>query len=170
MRVAVQMDPLPSLAIGGDSTFALMLSAQERGHEVNYYDVRDLSWKDGRVTAWAAPAKQPLVKPAETLDLSAHRRRYRHYHNDRAAAQMFGIVLGTRRLAHVVGRDAARSILAADKGGVFALGGSMCEPATHSRWAEAIGRSTVRRPPSRCRPPKPGQHLRATRTSILQGD
>lgn len=35
---------------------------------------------------------------------------------------------------------AARSILAADKGGVFALGGSMCEPATHSRWAEAIVR------------------------------
>lgn len=45
--------------------------------------------------AWAAPAKQPLVKPAETLDLSAHRRRYRHYHNDRAAAQMFGMVAGT---------------------------------------------------------------------------
>lgn len=35
---------------------------------------------------------------------------------------------------------AARSILAMDKGGVFAVGGSMCEPATHSRWAEAIVR------------------------------
>ena len=56
IRVAVQMDPLPSLNIGGDSTFALMLSAQARGHEVYYYDVRDLSWKDGRVLAWAAPA------------------------------------------------------------------------------------------------------------------
>ena len=55
IRVAVQMDPLPSLNIGGDSTFALMLSAQERGHELWYYDVRDLSWRDGKVTAWAAP-------------------------------------------------------------------------------------------------------------------
>jgi citrate lyase beta subunit len=33
---------------------------------------------------------------------------------------------------------AARSILSADRGGVFALGGSMCEPATHSRWAETV--------------------------------
>jgi len=55
IRVAVQMDPLPSLNIAGDSTFALMLSAQERGHELWYYDVRDLSWRDGRVVAWAAP-------------------------------------------------------------------------------------------------------------------
>jgi len=55
IRVAVQMDPLPSINTGGDSTFALMLSAQERGHELLYYDVRDLSWRDGQVTAWAAP-------------------------------------------------------------------------------------------------------------------
>ena len=55
IRVAVQMDPLPSLNIAGDSTFALMLRAQERGHELFYYDVRDLSWHDGRIVAWAAP-------------------------------------------------------------------------------------------------------------------
>ena len=34
----------------------------------------------------------------------------------------------------------ARAILAGDNGGVFALGGSMCEPATHARWAESIVR------------------------------
>lgn len=34
----------------------------------------------------------------------------------------------------------ARAILAGDKGGVFALNGSMCEPATHRRWAQAIVR------------------------------
>lgn len=32
----------------------------------------------------------------------------------------------------------ARAILAGDKGGVFALNGSMCEPATHARWAGTI--------------------------------
>lgn len=32
----------------------------------------------------------------------------------------------------------ARAILAGDKGGVFAIGGSMCEPATHRRWAESL--------------------------------
>ena len=55
IRVAVQMDPLPAINTGGDSSFALMLSGQERGHELFHYDVRDLSWRDGRVTAWAAP-------------------------------------------------------------------------------------------------------------------
>ena len=31
MRVAVQMDPIETINIGGDSTFALMLEAQARG-------------------------------------------------------------------------------------------------------------------------------------------
>ncbi|MEL0252277.1 MAG: glutathione synthase, partial [Novosphingobium sp.] len=39
LRVAVQMDPLHSINIAGDSSFALMLSAQERGHEIYHYDV-----------------------------------------------------------------------------------------------------------------------------------
>lgn len=34
----------------------------------------------------------------------------------------------------------ARAILAGDKGGVFAIAGSMCEPATHARWAESVVR------------------------------
>ena len=60
LRVAVQMDPLPTINIAGDSTFALMLRAQERGHELWHYDVGTLSWRDqgdgcGRLTAWAAP-------------------------------------------------------------------------------------------------------------------
>jgi citrate lyase beta subunit len=32
----------------------------------------------------------------------------------------------------------ARAILGGDKGGVFALNGSMCEPATHGRWARSV--------------------------------
>lgn len=32
LRVAVQMDPLEGINITGDSSFALMLKAQERGH------------------------------------------------------------------------------------------------------------------------------------------
>jgi citrate lyase beta subunit len=32
----------------------------------------------------------------------------------------------------------ARAILANDRGGVFAIGGSMCEPATHARWADTV--------------------------------
>ena len=55
LRVAVQMDPLDTINIAGDSSFALMLSAQERGHELFYYDVKSLGWEAGRVFAHAAP-------------------------------------------------------------------------------------------------------------------
>ena len=37
LRVAVQMDPLEQINISGDSTFAIMLKAQELGHELYHY-------------------------------------------------------------------------------------------------------------------------------------
>ena len=62
LHVAVQMDPLESINIAGDSSFALMLSAQERGHRLWHYDVRTLALDEGRLTAWAAPVRvQPVV-------------------------------------------------------------------------------------------------------------
>ena len=55
LRVAVQMDPLETINIAGDSSFALMLAAQARGHSVYHYDVKSLAYESGRLTAWAAP-------------------------------------------------------------------------------------------------------------------
>ena len=55
MRVAFQMDPLPSINIAGDSSFALMLSAQARGYRLFHYDVDDLTWEGGRLWAMAVP-------------------------------------------------------------------------------------------------------------------
>ncbi|GAA0670778.1 glutathione synthase [Sphingomonas insulae] len=55
LTVAVQMDPLDSINIAGDSTFALMLSAQARGHSLFHYTAEDLSYADGRVWAKAHP-------------------------------------------------------------------------------------------------------------------
>ena len=57
LRVAVQMDPLESIGIAGDSTFALMLSAQARGHRLFHYLARDLTYEDGRVRASARPVE-----------------------------------------------------------------------------------------------------------------
>ncbi|GGB61080.1 glutathione synthetase [Tistrella bauzanensis] len=51
LAVAVQMDPIQSIDINADSTFALMLEAERRGHRLFYYLPRDLSLRDGRVTA-----------------------------------------------------------------------------------------------------------------------
>jgi glutathione synthase len=55
LRIAVQMDPIETVNIHGDSSFALMLSAQARGHRVWHYDVSTLAYEDGRITAWARP-------------------------------------------------------------------------------------------------------------------
>ena len=51
--VAVQMDPLETINIAGDSTFALMLSAQSRGHRLYHYLADALTWQDGRLYAGA---------------------------------------------------------------------------------------------------------------------
>jgi glutathione synthase len=61
LRVAVQMDPLESINIAGDSSFALMLAAQARGHKLWHYDVRSLAWENDRITAWAAPVRLQRV-------------------------------------------------------------------------------------------------------------
>ncbi|MBS0276658.1 MAG: glutathione synthase [Proteobacteria bacterium] len=55
LSVAIQMDPIERIDIGGDSTFALALEAQARGHSLLYYGPRDLTFRDGRVTARARP-------------------------------------------------------------------------------------------------------------------
>ncbi len=51
LAVAIQMDPIERIDIAGDSTFALALEAQARGHELYYYGPRDLSLRDSKVQA-----------------------------------------------------------------------------------------------------------------------
>jgi glutathione synthase len=46
LKIAVQMDPMHGIEITGDSTFALMLEAQARGHDLWHYEVRHM-WLDG---------------------------------------------------------------------------------------------------------------------------
>ena len=55
LAVAVQMDPIEGINIAGDSTFAVMLGAQARGHRLYHYLAGDLSYRQGRVTARARP-------------------------------------------------------------------------------------------------------------------
>ncbi len=51
LTVAVQMDPIEKINIKGDSTFALLLEAQARGHNLLYYTPDRLALRDGRVSA-----------------------------------------------------------------------------------------------------------------------
>ena len=55
LRVAVQMDPLESINIEGDSTFAIMLAAQARGHTLYHYAPQDLTWQDNRLYTMGYP-------------------------------------------------------------------------------------------------------------------
>jgi glutathione synthase len=55
LRVAVQMDPMDRINIAGDSTFAIMLGAQLRGHQLWHYEAGDLTFRDGKLRAPAHP-------------------------------------------------------------------------------------------------------------------
>jgi glutathione synthase len=85
LQVAVQMDPIETVNIDADSTFALMLAAQARGHALWHYDYRNLALSEGagpnrggRLRAVARPVAVRREKgnhftfgPAETLDIGA---------------------------------------------------------------------------------------------------
>jgi glutathione synthase len=62
LTVAIQMDPIEKIDIGGDSTFALALEGQARGHGLLYYGPRDLSLRDGKVSAHVRPLNVRAVK------------------------------------------------------------------------------------------------------------
>ena len=77
LNVAIQMDPIGSIDIHGDSTFRLALEAQARGHALFYYHVEDLAWSHGRITATGRDLKVQNVEgahadlgPLRTVDLA----------------------------------------------------------------------------------------------------
>src|SRR3954470_15622944 len=55
LNVTVQMDPIERINIRGDSTFALMLEAQKRGHALSYYTPDKLAQRDGKLFATVRP-------------------------------------------------------------------------------------------------------------------
>lgn len=55
LNVALQMDPVETIDINGDSTFAMGLEAQKRGHNLFHYEVKDMSYVNDKVKAYARP-------------------------------------------------------------------------------------------------------------------
>ena len=77
LSVAVQMDPIEKISVAGDTTFALMLEAARRGHDLHYYRPENLSLRDGRAVAHMAPIEVRDIignhfslGPAQTVDLA----------------------------------------------------------------------------------------------------
>jgi glutathione synthase len=55
LAIAIQMDPIDTINIDADSTFALALEAQARGHAMFHYLPDALSLRDGRLYARGRP-------------------------------------------------------------------------------------------------------------------
>lgn len=60
LNVAFQMDHIDTLSISGDTTFALCLEAQKRGHKVFHYTPDKLTYKNGKTLS--------LVEPLQVMD------------------------------------------------------------------------------------------------------
>jgi glutathione synthase len=83
LKVAVQMDPIDRINIRGDSTFALLLEAQQRGHKLFYYTPDRLAMLDGQVFA--------AVEPLTVKDVAGDY--FSLGENKRAALSDFDVVL-----------------------------------------------------------------------------
>ena len=57
LNIAFQMDHIKTLSISGDTTFALCLAAQERGHKIFHYTPDQLTYNNGKVTSLVEPLK-----------------------------------------------------------------------------------------------------------------
>jgi glutathione synthase len=76
LKVAVQMDPIESINIDADSTFALMLEAQLRGHQLWHYEVRHMALREG-VRRQGARREERLV--ARARPVTVERKLGAHY-------------------------------------------------------------------------------------------
>ncbi len=77
LKVAIQMDHISTISIAGDTSFAMALEAQDRGHALWHYTPDRLSMANGKVIAWAERLTVRDVKgdhftlgEPERLDLS----------------------------------------------------------------------------------------------------
>ena len=77
LTVAIQMDHVSGVDIDADSTFALALEGQRRGHALHHYLPEDLSFRDGRLSAHAQPLEvrrergaHATLGDAEAIDLA----------------------------------------------------------------------------------------------------
>ncbi len=74
LTVAVQMDPIQAIRIAGDTTFALLLAAQSRGHTLLHYTARPaLDARRARHRPGRAPAVQ-VVSRGDHAHLGAQER------------------------------------------------------------------------------------------------
>ena len=77
MKIGIVMDPISSINIKKDSSFAMMLEAQRRGWEIHYMEMADLHLEQGvaiadtkTLTLIEDPAKWYEFNSEQTIELS----------------------------------------------------------------------------------------------------
>ena len=73
LRVGLQMDPIAAIKIAGDSSFALALEAQKRGHELFYYEPDRLALRENLLTAQVQKLKVADIEGAHFELAAPHR-------------------------------------------------------------------------------------------------
>ncbi|MEM1400186.1 MAG: glutathione synthase [Pseudomonadota bacterium] len=78
LTVAIQMDPIDRIDIAADSSFAMALEAQARGHRLYHYEPKDLGFDGAVLSARAHPLTVKDMRgdhyafgPAERIDLGS---------------------------------------------------------------------------------------------------
>jgi glutathione synthase len=79
LNVAIQMDPIDRLNIAGDSSFALLLEAQARGHRLSYYTPDRLSQIGPDIFARVQPLQVQDVAGAHATLGATERRNLREF-------------------------------------------------------------------------------------------
>ena len=73
LRIACQMDPIERIDIRGDSTFAILLEAERRGHQIFYYTPQNLAL-DGETLIARGHALSVIDKVGDHYRLGRHSR------------------------------------------------------------------------------------------------
>ena len=105
-RVAVQMDPIETVNVDADTTFALMEEAQARGAELFVYHPDQLAWQEGRIMARARPVRVKHIQ-GEHADLGEvrtldHRWRAGRCHQPRTAERADPLEHACRRRCRAI--------------------------------------------------------------------
>ena len=111
LAVAIQMDPIESINIDADSTFALALEAQRRGHSLFYYLPRALTFREGKVSAVHDVSDGGLLVAVAEMALASG-----EAGQGRIGAELFAYEGKLPQHAVWFGEDQGRYVLAMDPG------------------------------------------------------
>lgn len=78
IKLGIVMDPIESINIKKDSSFAMMMEAQRRGWEIRYMEMNDLSLEQGKAVA---RTRVVSLKEIEMVGLNSNQSKRSRYLN-----------------------------------------------------------------------------------------